>query len=234
MEQTSGALRRWRRRSLLIPSVRPPAGANMATLRDRILELASAEPGLTDREIANRLLGRDAPQQAVNQVARQLASEGRIVRRERPDGKIGNYPAEGRGSLTVPPRSTSKAPPANFLSEDDAKRKLQVWLEAAGWKVAIVWSRGQGIDMDARRGNSRWVIEVKGQGTLNPMRVNYFLGVLGELLQRMEDPQARYSIALADVPQFWRLWNRFPSLAKQRTGISALFVAASGHVEEVA
>jgi len=28
------------------------------------------------------------------------------------------------------------------------------------------------------------------------MRVNYFLGVLGETLQRMDDAQAKYSIAL--------------------------------------
>ncbi len=66
------------------------------------------------------------------------------------------------------------------------------------------------------------------------MRVNYFLGVLGELLQRMTDPAAKYSIALPDLPQFRRLWDRLPELAKQRTGISALFVSESGRVDEVA
>ena len=87
--------------------------------------------------------------------------------------------------------------------------------------------------MDAHSGLSRWIIEVKGQGSRPEMRVNYFLGILGELLQRMSDPQARYSIALPDLPQFRRLWERLPSLAKERTGISALFVASSGKVEEV-
>jgi hypothetical protein len=66
------------------------------------------------------------------------------------------------------------------------------------------------------------------------MRVNYFLGVLGELLQRMSDPEAKYSIALPDLPQFRRLWERLPELAKRRTTISALFVSGSGDVEEVA
>lgn len=94
------------------------------------------------------------------------------------------------------------------------KRRLQAWLEAAGWKVAVVWGHGQGVDLDAHRGNSRWIIEAKGQGTLNLIRVNCFLCVLGELLQRMEDQQAHYSIALPDVPQFRRLWTRLPSVAR--------------------
>ncbi len=65
------------------------------------------------------------------------------------------------------------------------------------------------------------------------MRVNYFLSILGELLQRMDDPDARYSIALPDMQQFRRLWQRLPQLAKARTTISALFVSPSGKVEEV-
>jgi hypothetical protein len=65
------------------------------------------------------------------------------------------------------------------------------------------------------------------------MRVNYFLGALGEILQRMDDPDARYSVAFPDIAQFRRLWERLPALAKKRTGISALFVAASGEITHV-
>lgn len=81
--------------------------------------------------------------------------------------------------------------------------------------------------------DQRWIIEAKGCGSLNPMRVNYFLGILGELLQRMNDTDARYSIALPDITQYRRLWQRLPELAKSRTTISALFVGAGGSVEEV-
>jgi hypothetical protein len=56
------------------------------------------------------------------------------------------------------------------------------------------------------------------------MRVNYFLAALGELLQRMDDTNARYSVAMPDLPQFRGLWERLPKLAKQRLGITALFV----------
>lgn len=64
------------------------------------------------------------------------------------------------------------------------------------------------------------------------MRVNYFLGILGETLQRMADEEAKYSIALPDVPQFRGLWSRLPELAKSRTTITALFVSPEGVVRE--
>ena len=73
----------------------------------------------------------------------------------------------------------SKQPEA--LSEDEVKRGVKAWLEAAGWQVSVVWGRGRGIDIHATKGNERWVIEAKGCGSLNPMRVNYFVSMLGEL-----------------------------------------------------
>ena len=61
----------------------------------------------------------------------------------------------------------------------------------------------------------------------------YFISMLGETLQRMDDPSAKYSIAIPDVKQFRNLWYRLPNLAKQRTSITALFVAGNGNVSEV-
>lgn len=119
------------------------------------------------------------------------------------------------------------------LTEDGLKRSLEAWLKADSWTVTIAWGRGHGIDIDACKAGRRWIIEAKGQGSRNAMRVNYFLGVLGELLQRMTDEQARHSVALPDLPQFRALWERLPRLAKARTGITALFVASSGQIREV-
>jgi hypothetical protein len=76
----------------------------MATLRDRVLELVTSAPGLTDRVLADRLVGHDAPQQRVNQVARQLASAEQLVRRKRSDGRIGNYPGDGAQGAVAAPR----------------------------------------------------------------------------------------------------------------------------------
>jgi hypothetical protein len=62
--------------------------------------------------------------------------------------------------------------------------------------------------------------------------VNSFLAILGELLQRMNDENARYSIALPDLHQFRALWDKLPPVAKKRTAITALFVNESGSVVE--
>jgi len=63
------------------------------------------------------------------------------------------------------------------------------------------------------------------------MRINYFLSMLGETLQRMDDPAARYSIALPDMAQYRSLWERLPALAKERTTIDILFVDADGNID---
>jgi len=71
----------------------------VASLGDRILALIQTSPGLTDREITDRLVEKAAPQQHVNQTCNRLHGRGLLVRRRRPDTKIGNYPAGGADSL---------------------------------------------------------------------------------------------------------------------------------------
>jgi hypothetical protein len=123
---------------------------------------------------------------------------------------------------------------APFTSEDAAGSLLKEWLEGSGWEVAAARGHSHGADIEAHRDGVRWLIEVRGQGKTSVMRINFFLGALGELLRHMDDPQARYSIAVPDLPQFRRLWERLPSVAAEpRSRISALFVGRFGHVEEV-
>lgn len=121
----------------------------------------------------------------------------------------------------------------SVFTEDNLKEILKKYLHSDGWDTQIAWGRTHGIDIDAFRGSERWIIEVKGIGSSNPMNVNYFLGILGETLQRMVDPNAKYSIALPDIKQFRNLWDRLPLLAKKRTGITALLINADGVVEEI-
>jgi hypothetical protein len=65
------------------------------------------------------------------------------------------------------------------------------------------------------------------------MRVNYFLMILGEILQRMNEPSARYSIALPNMDQFQGLWMRLPRQVKSRLSVTALFVSPNGEIEEL-
>lgn len=111
------------------------------------------------------------------------------------------------------------------LQEEEIKRILFDQLTQDGWNVSVAWGHKPGIDIDATKGNRRRIIEVKGPGSRPQMRVNYFLSILGEILQRMDDPNAEYSIALPDVEQYRNLWYRLPDLAKERTRIDLLLIS---------
>lgn len=50
-------------------------------------------------------------------------------------------------------------------------------------------------------------------------------------LQRMDDPDARYSIAFPDMKQYRGLWERLPQLAKERTTIDMLLIDSKGNIE---
>jgi hypothetical protein len=192
------------------------------TLKDRILLAVKRAPGQTDRELANQLLGATAQQAPVNQATRHLASKGELARVPREDGKIGNYPAH-KAPKPFPTRC-GMSNTINGMTEDQVKSAVEKWLETEGWCVQVRWGHEHGIDIEASCRSKRWVIEAKGCGSRPQMRVNYFINVLGETLQRMDDPKARYSIALPDMPQYRTLWARLPSLAKSRTKISLILV----------
>lgn len=206
----------------------------MPSLPEELVEAVKGKPGQTDRELTNTLRGRAAPQQPINIAARRLADQKVIVRRKRPeDGLIGNYPGEESvrqvelASRSIPNHDVEA------LSEDELKKVLERWLNSAGWETQIAWGKAQGIDIDAKRASKRWIIEVKGPGSRQPMRVNYFIGILGETLQRMADPNAAYSIALPDLAQYRGLWERLPALAKTRTKITLLLVSLSGEIQHL-
>lgn len=152
-----------------------------------------------------------------------------LARRRREDGLIGNY-LTGVPLTVGQSRTKGRDNSVNVLSEDEVKKRVVSWLESQGWNTRVAWGRNRGIDIEALKGEERWLIEAKGCGSLAPMRVNYFLAILGETLQRMDDPRARYSIALPDMPQFRGLWDRLPQLAKKRTHINALFVCEDGQI----
>lgn len=202
----------------------------MATLQQRVLQLLAQHPGLSDREIADLLLAPGAAQQPINVACRSLETRGMVRRIKHPGRRIGNYLCDSSFPGQISACLNPPVGEADPLDEDSIKQVLDNWLRARGWETSIAWGREHGIDIEAQQQNLRWVIEVKGRGSRPEMRVNYFISMLGELLQRMDDPTATYSIALPDMPEFHRLWQRLPALVKARTGISALFVNTSGMV----
>ena len=104
-----------------------------------------------------------------------------------------------------------------------SRKPVRVYLTSLGFDVAVAWGRVRGIDIDARHSDGRYVVEAKAEvGKNGPQQVNYFLGMLGELVQRMDDAQASYGIVLPDNRQYRGLLDRLPALAKERLRHSVL------------
>lgn len=121
------------------------------------------------------------------------------------------------------------------LSEDEVKQGVKDFLEGAGFRVTVAWGHQRGIDIEAVSAAEVLLLEAKGSAQNPPQQVNYFLGALGELLQRMTSPGAVYGLALPDNPQYRGLVNRLPALVWERLCFTVLFVgkdAAGGYTVE--
>ena len=102
----------------------------------------------------------------------------------------------------------SLGPPARLapsLSEKEVKQAVADHLTTRGYDVTVAWGRERGVDIAAQGARGPLVVEAKGEAALQPQQVNYFLGALGELVQRMSDPDARYGPALPDNRQFRKM-----------------------------
>ena len=113
------------------------------TLKKKVLALLDSEPGLTDREITDRLKGPGTPQQSVNQACRQLYHSGQVIRREGDDGLLRNWPnTEGARPSSAVPGGTADSDDVVSTTrpapEEQAASLLR--LKAAGFRSVGNWS----------------------------------------------------------------------------------------------
>jgi hypothetical protein len=134
----------------------------MATLAQQILEAVQNQPGIADRLLAEALFGPGTPQQRVNGESRGMAAFGLLDRTPRSDGLIGNY-CTGKEAAPLPMSPSAPIVNDTVFSEDQLKMALKGWLEAQEWEVEVAWGKIRGIDIHARRGTERWIIEAKGR-----------------------------------------------------------------------
>jgi hypothetical protein len=173
-----------------------------------------------------------APHQQVNQIARRLEAQGILTRQKDPGrGKIVNRLLKPEASLSlsaepVPKHDSSSAFP--ILGEDDVKKAVSDHLTRDGWMVTVKWGRKHGVDIEAVLGNRVLVIEAKGEVNLQPQMVNYFLGALGELLQRMDAPSKEYGLALPRHGTYLGLVDRLPLWVKHHLKLQFFFVRRDG------
>lgn len=221
----------------------------MATHRELILAYLSRKAEGEDDDTLAAKLG-ISPRQRVNQVCRQLAAEGLVRRRHDPvAGKILNQlPSKPLDAMprqesasSIPIRDFSQTvklrqldgdadvqsfayPGEMHLAEDLVKGAVGAALSSEGWSVRTAWGHAHGIDIEATRLTERLVVEAKGEGSLAPMRVNYFLGAIGELIQRMDSPDASYGLALPAHRQFVGLILRVPPWVRARLSLQFFLV----------
>jgi lipase chaperone LimK len=112
-----------------------------------------------------------------------------------------------------------------FISEDEVKIAVAQALKTAGWKInKLAMGHGHGVDIEAVHDQfGTLLIEAKGEGSLNPMRVNNFLTVLGELIQKADSPNKAYGIALPAHQQYVKLITKLPLLQKQQLKLQIYF-----------
>lgn len=184
---------------------------------------------MDDDEIAARM---GIVRQNVNQICRRLELQGVLRRTVGPAGKIVNELAGSVSVAAAVPAQRAHFVKSELTTEDDVKRAVARYLEARGLHVEVKWGHDRGIDIVATGAGERWVVEAKGEVASDQQQGNCFLGALGELVQRMDDPDARYALALPDNLRYRGLVNRLPRLARARLTLTILFVSAEGIVTE--
>lgn len=207
------------------------------TWKERVMYYVKKYPGATDSDIEKYYRPKypKVTHQTINSECRYLERLGMLERKRNPDkgGNKGNYPTGKVLEVSVKANVVKQVSDEEPLQEEDIKHILTDKLTSEGWNVKTAWGYTRGVDIDARRGVERWLIEIKGPGSRNEMRNNYFIGILGEMLQRMDDPNARYTIVFPDIEKFRRLWNDLPELAKKRTTIDLLLVDPQSNIENL-
>ena len=115
-----------------------------------------------------------------------------------------------------------------LLTEDEVKAAVGDQLQAQGYRVKVALGHERGIDIDAHKHGDHLLIEAKGEVSLQPQQANYFIGALGELVQKMAYPDARYGLALPDSPQYRRLVGKLPAHARKCLHLVVFFVSRNG------
>lgn len=102
---------------------------------------------------------------------------------------------------------------------------IKNWLEEKGW-VTVEHNRY----IEASKEERRWYIDIyqTTRGRKMPLP-----NKLTEVIQKMDDKDATYSVALVDSPIYRKQWNELPEVAKERLKISVLLADRLGHVLEM-
>lgn len=102
---------------------------------------------------------------------------------------------------------------------------IKEWLEEKGWQT-----EEHNKYIEACRDNQRWIIDIyqATRGRKMPLP-----NKLTDIIKKMEDADAYYSVALVDSPIYRKQWNEIPTAAKERLQVSVLLADRLGHILEM-
>ena len=115
------------------------------------------------------------------------------------------------------------------MKEKEIEEIIREYLCKNGWIVKPRINKF-GIDIEATKGTRHAVVEVKGRGAHTTAMSNNFNVALGQILKDMTDTKIEYYVAFPKIEPYIRLWGKLPQLAKEITGIKAIFVEENGTV----
>lgn len=102
---------------------------------------------------------------------------------------------------------------------------IKEWLEEKGWNT-VEHSRY----IEAQKDTQKWYIDIyqatRGRKMPLPNKIT-------EMLKKMDDGDAHYSVALVDSPVYRKQWNEIPSAAKERLQVSVILADRAGRVLEM-
>lgn len=102
---------------------------------------------------------------------------------------------------------------------------IKEWLEEKGWET-IEHNRY----IEAKKQERKWLIDIyqttRGRKVPLPSK-------LTEMIKKMDDGDAYYSVALVDSPIYRKQWDEIPSVAKERLQVSVILADRSGRVLEM-
>ncbi len=108
---------------------------------------------------------------------------------------------------------------------EDLCNLIKSWLSEHGWEYI------ENKDyIEAHNGKNRWLINVQGikRGRKQTLPVK-----LSEVIKKMDDSSAHYSIAFNDSISYRRQWNEIPSSVKEKLNMSVILADKKGNIIEI-
>lgn len=136
------------------------------------------------------------------------------------------FPSKKRGRPAKSEEEKRAARKAKMKrNTEDLCNLIKSWLGEHGWEY------NENKDyIEAHSGEKRWVINVQGmkRGRRQTLPVK-----LSEVIKRIDDVNAHYSIAFNDSITYRRQWNEIPEAVKERLNMSVILADKKGNITEL-